>query len=169
MNKLVSEPLPPENSNERRWLETRPGEQCFIHVSADDTNGLYSLVEIVANPGDATPLHVHQREDEHFLVVEGTARIAYGDRVFDLQAGKVATLRKGIPHAWGNRTNADLRLAVLVFPRGCEEALRLIAEDKRGRRPRCCRKVPYKAARPNSVLTPRKIKLSKKGAKGTAL
>ena len=128
MNKLVSETLPRENSNERRWLETRPGEHCFIHVSAEDTNRLYSLVEIVSSSGDGTPLHVHEREGEHIFVIEGTARIAYGDKIFDVQAGDVATLRKGIPHAWGNRTNADLRIAVLAFPGGCEGILGLIAK-----------------------------------------
>jgi hypothetical protein len=141
MNKLVSEPLPPENSNERRWLETRPGEQCFIHVSADDTNGLYSLVEIVANPGDGTPLHVHRRcmsTREKTNISWSSKELpashtATGYLIFRL--GRLLLFVKGIPHAWGNRTNADLRLAVLVFPGGCEEALRLIAEEKRGRRP----------------------------------
>ena len=128
MNKLVSETLPRENSNERRWLETRPGEHCFIHVSAEDTNRLYSLLEIVSSSGDGTPLNVHEREGEHIFVIEGTARIAYGDKIFDVQAGDVATLRKGIPHAWGNRTNADLRIAVLAFPGGCEGILGLIAK-----------------------------------------
>ena len=109
------------------WLETRPGEHCLIRVSARDTHGLYSLVEIVSDPGDGTPLHIHEREDEHVAVLEGTARIAYGDKVFDGQAGDVVTLRKGIPHAWGNRSKAPLRLAFLVSPGGCEEALELIA------------------------------------------
>ena len=39
----------------KEWLETRPGEHCLIRVSARDTNGLYSLVEIVSDPGDGTP------------------------------------------------------------------------------------------------------------------
>jgi quercetin dioxygenase-like cupin family protein len=130
MNRFLSETLPTENSGERRWLETRPGEQCFVRVSADDTNRLYSLVEIVSSPGDGTPLHVHEEEDERIFVVEGTARIAYGEKIFDVHAGDVATLRKGIPHAWGNRTDADLRLAVLVFPGGCEEVLGLVAKTE---------------------------------------
>ena len=101
-------------NNERtaEWLETRPGERCLIRVPAADTNGVYSFVEVISSPGDGTPLHVHEIDDEHVFVVEGTARIAYGDKVFDVQAGDVASLRKGIPHAWGNRSNADLRVAV---------------------------------------------------------
>jgi quercetin dioxygenase-like cupin family protein len=109
------------------WLQTRPGEHCLIRVSAKDTHGLYSLVEIVSDPGDGTPMHTHEREDEHIAVMEGTAPLAYGDRVFDVHAGDVATLRKGIPHAWGNRSSAPLRIASLVFPGGAEEIMELIA------------------------------------------
>ena len=112
-----------------KWLETRPGEHCLIRISAKDTHGLYSLVEIVSDPGDGTPMHVHEREDEQIVVLEGTARIAYGDKVFDAHAGDVVTLRKGIPHAWGNRSSAQLRIAVLAAPGGVEEILDLIAKS----------------------------------------
>jgi hypothetical protein len=40
------------------------------------------------------------------------------------QPGDVANLRKEIPHAWGNRTNADLRIAVFARPGVIEEVLR---------------------------------------------
>jgi mannose-6-phosphate isomerase-like protein (cupin superfamily) len=73
-------------------------------------------------------MHIHEREDEHIAVLEGTARIAYGDQVFDSQAGEVVTLRKGIPHAWGNRSSAPLRIVVLASPGGVEEILSLIAK-----------------------------------------
>ena len=108
------------------WLETRPGEHCLIRVSAKDTHGLYSLVEIVSDPGDGTPMHIHEKEDEHIVVLEGTVRIAYGDKVFDSKAGDVVTLRKGIAHAWGNRSRAQLRIAILASPGGVEEILKLI-------------------------------------------
>lgn len=109
------------------WLQTRPGEHCLIRVSAKDTDGLYSLVEIVSDPGDGTPMHIHEREDEHIAVLEGTARLAYGDKVFDTHAGDVVKLPKGIPHAWGNRSSAPLRIAFLVSPGGLEEIVYLIA------------------------------------------
>ena len=92
---------------------------------------MYSLVEIVSSPGDGTPLHLHEKEDEHIAVLEGTARIAYGDKVFDGRTGDVVTLRKEIPHAWGNRSNAPLRIAVLTAPGGIEEMLELIANAGR--------------------------------------
>ena len=130
MNKTASENLRRRATDNTQWLRTRTGEQCLIRQSSEDTNGFYAVLEIVSSPGDGTPVHLHANEDEHFLVVEGTARIAYGDKIFDLQAGEAASLRRGIPHAWGNRTKADLRLVILVSPGGCEEALRILAGNK---------------------------------------
>jgi mannose-6-phosphate isomerase-like protein (cupin superfamily) len=109
------------------WLQTRPGERCNIRVSAEETNGAYSVVEIVSSPGDSTPLHVHRNEDEHFLVLEGTARILCGDRTVDAIAGTAMTLPRQVPHAWGNPTNSPLRVVVTTTPGGVEGILRLIA------------------------------------------
>jgi quercetin dioxygenase-like cupin family protein len=118
----------PTGESNGEWLQTRPGERCLIRVSAADTNGAYSVVEIVAEPGDSTPIHVHQNEDEHFLILEGAARIAYGDKTFDAAAGEISSLSKGVPHAWGNASASPLRMLVMVSPGGCEEALRIIAK-----------------------------------------
>jgi quercetin dioxygenase-like cupin family protein len=129
MTQSVSQdPLPSRNDGEG-WLRTRSGEHCLIRLSAADTNGVYSLVEIVSSPGDGTPLHVHENEDEHIIVLEGTAGIAYGDEVFDAEGGKVVTLLRKIPQAWGNRSNSQLRIAVVAFPGDVEEILRLIARN----------------------------------------
>jgi quercetin dioxygenase-like cupin family protein len=117
-------------TDKREWLETRPGERCLVRVSALETNGLYSYVEIVSSPGDATAMHVHEKEDEHILVLEGTARIAYGAEIYDVEAGEVTTLMRGIPHAWGNRAEAQLRLALVTTPGGIEEILGLLAKAR---------------------------------------
>jgi len=73
-------------------------------------------------------MHIHQNEDEHFLILEGAARIAYGDKTFDAAAGETVTLSRGIPHAWGNASASPLRMVVIPSPGGCEEALRIIAK-----------------------------------------
>lgn len=110
------------------WLVTRPGEHCAIRVEADQTDGVYSVVEIVSTPGDATPMHLHHSEDEYMLVLEGTVRVARGDEVMDVETGGFAVLPRKIPHAWGNRTSSPLRLVFFVTPGGCEDALRQIAK-----------------------------------------
>ena len=134
MNVATLTTIPDANpiSHEDRgdWLQTRPGERCFIRVSAAETNDAYSVVEIVSSPGDGTPMHVHQNEDEHILVMEGTARIACGDKTFDATAGTTVTLTKNVPHAWGNPSNSPLRMVVTCTPGGVEEVLRLIALER---------------------------------------
>ena len=107
-----------------------PGEHFLIRVPAADTNGVYSFVEIVSAPGDSTLLHKHENEDEHLIVLEGVARIALGDRVFDAEAGSLLTFPKNVSHAWGNRSTAQLRIAVIAYPGGLEDFLRARARDK---------------------------------------
>jgi mannose-6-phosphate isomerase-like protein (cupin superfamily) len=85
------------HQDKSEWLQTRPGERCRIRISAADTNGAYSVVEIVSDAGDRTSMHIHQIEDEHFIILEGTARIASGDKTFDAAAGTAVTLSKGVP------------------------------------------------------------------------
>jgi quercetin dioxygenase-like cupin family protein len=110
-----------------KWLQSRPGECFSIRIPASATNGCYSVTEILLSAGDSTPVHLHEREDEHILVVEGTARVLYGDKTFDATAGAVVSLARGIPHAWGNPTDAPLCLVITATPGGVEEVLRLIA------------------------------------------
>jgi mannose-6-phosphate isomerase-like protein (cupin superfamily) len=116
------------HENKSEWLQTRPGERCLIRISEADTKGAYSLVEIVSDSRDGTPIHIHQNEDEHFIVLEGTARVLSGDKTFDAAAGTGVTLRKGVPHAWCNLSDSPLRMVAIASPGGCEETLRLIAK-----------------------------------------
>ena len=71
----------PADQGER--LQTRTGEPCLIRVTAAETNGACSVVEILSHPDDSTPMHVHQNEDEHFLILEATPRIVRGSESSD--------------------------------------------------------------------------------------
>src|SRR5882724_13609892 len=128
MSQSTSSTSLPDRNAQANWLQTRPGEFCLIRVPAADTSGVYSFVEIVSEPDDGTPLHVHQDEDEYLFVLEGTARCALGEKIFDAEAGTMVTLPKNIPHAWGNRSTSKLRMAFICYPGGAEEAMRMIAK-----------------------------------------
>jgi mannose-6-phosphate isomerase-like protein (cupin superfamily) len=116
------------DKDKSKWLQTRPGERCRIRISAADTTGAYSVVEIVSDARDGTPMHIHQNEDEHFIILEGTARIASDDKTFDAAAGTAVTLSKGVPHAWCNLSGSPLSMAVIASPGGIEEIFLLIAK-----------------------------------------
>jgi quercetin dioxygenase-like cupin family protein len=110
------------------WLTARPGELFCIRVSAASTGGTYSVTEIVASSGDSTPLHVHAKEDEYAIVLEGVAQIVYGNQLIHAEAGTSIFLKRGIPHGWGNPTDKPIRLLMIASPGGCEEALRIVAQ-----------------------------------------
>src|SRR5258708_22599064 len=83
--------------------------------------------KLFSSPGDSTPMHIHRNEDEHLLVLEGTAHIALGDKTFDAAAGTAIFLPRNVPHAWGNASNSPLRILGVCTPGGVEEGLRVIA------------------------------------------
>jgi hypothetical protein len=37
------------------------------------------MLEIVADPRNGVPMHIHNNEEEHFIILEGKAFIANGD------------------------------------------------------------------------------------------
>ena len=90
-----------DNELSGEWLQSRPGEHFSIRIPASATNGSYSVTEILSNPGDSTPVHLHENEDEHILVLEGTARVLYGDKTFDATAGTMVSLARGYPACLG--------------------------------------------------------------------
>ena len=55
------------------------------------------MLELVADPQNGAPMHIHKNEDEHFIVLEGTLHIANGDKTLDAPAGTAVTVRKGVP------------------------------------------------------------------------
>src|SRR5436190_17314612 len=101
-----------DNELSGEWLQSRSGERFSIRIPASATNGTYSVTEFLSSPGDSTPVHLHEKEDEHILVLEGTARVLYGDKKFDVSAGTAASPDRGCSRAWGDRTDNRSTLAI---------------------------------------------------------
>jgi quercetin dioxygenase-like cupin family protein len=108
------------------WLSVTPGEKFRIHTSARDTNDAYAVLEFVAQPKNGVPMHIHDNEEEHFIVVEGTLRMAVGGKTLDVPAGTAITVPKGVPHAWCNLTNSPVRMLVVFTPGRVEGLFRAI-------------------------------------------
>jgi len=98
------------------WLQVTPGERFKIRISAAQTMGAYAVLEVVADPRNGVPIHIHTREDEHFIVLDGTLDIAVGNRRWDATAGSSAIARRGEPHAWCNPSDMPLRMLVVFSP-----------------------------------------------------
>jgi quercetin dioxygenase-like cupin family protein len=109
------------------WQQITPGERIRIHVSSAQTMGAFSVVELVADPGNGVPMHVHDNEDEHFIVLEGAFHIAIGTGRQDLVAGDSLTVPRGVAHAWCNASKAPVHVLGVFSPAGIEEFFREIA------------------------------------------
>jgi uncharacterized cupin superfamily protein len=70
-------------------------------------------------------MHVHDNADEHFIILDGTAFIANGDRREEVAAGSSISISRGVPHAWCNLSeDTPVRMLVIFSPGGLEELFR---------------------------------------------
>jgi mannose-6-phosphate isomerase-like protein (cupin superfamily) len=95
----------------RWWL----GALTVIKAGAADTGGRLAIVEVTEAPGAEAPLHVHHREDEAFLVLEGELRIDLEDGPVHLSPGELFVVPKGVTHKPYAEREAKV---LLIEPRG---------------------------------------------------
>ncbi|HWH13972.1 MAG TPA: cupin domain-containing protein, partial [Miltoncostaeaceae bacterium] len=92
------------------------------------TEGRQAVLEQRLPDGTATPLHVHDAEDETFLVLEGAITVLRGDTTLRAGAGDVVFLPRGVPHAFRVDTPEAL-LVDIVGPAGHERFFALAGEE----------------------------------------
>jgi quercetin dioxygenase-like cupin family protein len=103
-----------------KWFEAIPGEQLCIRVHGTQVNGRYAIMENIAAPGTATPMHFHA-EDEIFHFLEGTVTFSIHGDVFNASVGSIVVIPAGAHHAWRNRSNSPIRMSTFFSPGGVEE------------------------------------------------
>jgi mannose-6-phosphate isomerase-like protein (cupin superfamily) len=114
---LLEPMLTRSGEGEARWWLGRLAE---IKVTAEQTGGLLSIVEISEPPNSAAPLHVHHREDEGFWILEGDVTLEVGDATIEAHAGDFALGPRGIPHRY-TVGDAGCRMLFIMTPGGIEE------------------------------------------------
>lgn len=103
---------PVATAGEIRWYN---GAQVRFLINPEDTEGDFAVVEITALAGIEPPVHVHQNEDETFLIHEGEVRFFIGEKVIDAKPGMVVFAPRGIRHAFKIMTHAA-RYTMVVTP-----------------------------------------------------
>lgn len=101
------------------WL----GEPTIIKVSGAETSGHYAIAEVISTPDGFVPLHVHNAEDEAFLIVEGEVEFTVGDRRFTVGPGAFVFGPRGVPHAYKVKS-AEARIMMMFSPAGFEQFIR---------------------------------------------
>jgi mannose-6-phosphate isomerase-like protein (cupin superfamily) len=108
-----------------RWGEV----EIVVKASAAATAGAFALFE-EREPVD-TPLHVHKREHELFVVLEGEHVFQVGEQEFRVGAGGLVFAPRGIPHAQRRVVPRTGRVLVLTVPGGLEGFFRELADADR--------------------------------------
>ena len=98
----------------------------LVRAAAETTGGEFSLFEEVPPLVD-TPLHVHEREDELFYVLEGEHVFQVGDEEFRARPGGLVFGPRGVPHAQRRAVPKEGRMLVLTAPAGLEGFFRELA------------------------------------------
>jgi len=70
----------------------------------------HKVKKIIVNPSQSLSLQVHQKRDEHWVVVRGTATITKGEEVFELSPNQHLFITKGTKHRIQNCTDDIIEL-----------------------------------------------------------
>jgi len=78
--------------------------------SAIDAGDGYQVKQIMVRPGGRLSLQSHTKRAEHWVVVQGTAKVTCDDRVFLLQQNESTFIPLGAKHRLENPSSSPLRL-----------------------------------------------------------
>jgi mannose-6-phosphate isomerase-like protein (cupin superfamily) len=91
-----------------------------VRAAGAHTSGRFALVEHTARRGYNAPLHVHTRDDETFIVVDGSLRVVCDGDDYAAQSGAVILLPRGSAHSFVV-TSPNARFFTLHHPAGFED------------------------------------------------
>jgi quercetin dioxygenase-like cupin family protein len=99
------------------------GDHAEFLVEGRHTDGHVTQFILTTPPGGGPPLHLHEREDEVFYVLEG--RVAYLEAQTGVWTeggpGTTACMPRGAPHTFQNVGTGRLRQLVTTTPSGFED------------------------------------------------
>ena len=96
------------------------GALSQVRLSGEQTGGAFSLRDNLARRGNASPVHVHDRDDETFFVLDGELWVLAGEDDYTAGPGTVGVLPRRLRHAYVV-TSATARFLTLHAPAGFEQ------------------------------------------------
>lgn len=96
------------------------GDLVTVHLSGEETDGRFSLLEWLQPQGEMTPVHVHTRADQTMYVLEGELTLYLLGRTVVAGPGEVVHGPMGIPHTEHVTSEGPARLVEVNAPAGFE-------------------------------------------------
>lgn len=90
-----------------------------LKATSDLTAGNFAAMELLAPKGFASPLHIHHREDEFFVVLSGEVRVRHGEDVIEAVAGSMVFGPRDVPHGF-HVDSEEARMLLFFGPGGVE-------------------------------------------------
>jgi mannose-6-phosphate isomerase-like protein (cupin superfamily) len=102
------------------------GTKMLIKVSEDDSEGRYSLIEMIHPPNKGPALHIHPNAPEAYYVLEGEYLIQCGTRSYHAKIGEFVFIPKGIPHNYKSSSKGGKVL--VISPAGLEKYFKEVSD-----------------------------------------
>lgn len=96
------------------------GDVYRFLATGDETDGKYATFEASVPPGSGPPPHIHSREEESFLVLEGEMTFQLGKERIVASEGTFLNMPVGSLHCFKNESDKTARLLISVAPAGLE-------------------------------------------------
>jgi quercetin dioxygenase-like cupin family protein len=104
------------------------GSAIRFMLTAEHTAGTLTLGLATVPPGDGPPPHLHETEDELFVIVEGRYSLLAQGTWTEVGPGAVVYLPRGSVHTFRNIGDTPARHWVLTTPSGFESFYEKSAE-----------------------------------------
>src|SRR4051812_29491889 len=89
----------------------------LVKATSAETNGAFSLIEGVWQPGGFGPLpHIHTQQEESFYVLSGEFDFIIGEEKLRAEAGSFLVVPRGIVHSFAAAGDSPARLMFLHTP-----------------------------------------------------
>ncbi len=115
---------PPTAGHQALWMLN---SLLVERATANDTGGTYTVHEQWITPAGNPPPHVHQHEDEAFLVLAGAIEVTVGDTTVGVGPGGFAFGPRGVPHSY-TVTSDVAHLLIIRSPAGAERFFRSVGQ-----------------------------------------
>ena len=102
------------------------GGDMRVLIDGESSGGYCCVFDCTIPSGDGPPLHMHEREDEHFFVLEGRFKFSIDGSEFFGEPGAFACAPRGSVHAFRNAGSTPGRLHITCTPSGLEDAFRAV-------------------------------------------
>ena len=113
---------------EGRRGELMPGVGVIFKIDGADSGGALSVVEHPFEVGGLVPPHVHHREDEFSIVLEGEIGFRSEDKEIVLGPGGYIVKPRGEVHAMWNAGPTPARMIEIISPAGFEQLFRTVVD-----------------------------------------